>query len=270
MANKTLGIIGAGNIGSSIATFASKELKDNISKIILYDINEKKSLALARKIKIAHVVNNIEKIFEFSDIIIECATPIIVKSLVEMAVKTNKNIMIMSVGGMLAAMNLLNKARKKGIKIILPSGAIAGIDGIKSAKEAGIEKSIITTIKPPKSLENSPYVLKKGIDVYSLKKDSIIFEGNALQAIKAFPHNINVSCILAIAGCGPRKTKVRVVISPNATRNVHEVEIIGKSGIIKTQTTNVPSPDNPKTSYLASLSAMAALREYFDSIKIGT
>ncbi|MFQ5952709.1 MAG: aspartate dehydrogenase domain-containing protein, partial [Candidatus Omnitrophota bacterium] len=137
-------------------------------------------------------------------------------------------------------------------------------------RQAGIESVTITTRKPPKSIKGAPYLSENNIDVEGIKEETVIFEGNALDAIKGFPKNINVSALLSIAGIGPEKTRVKIVVSPEYTRNTHEIEVKSKAGTIKTRTENVPSPDNPKTSYLAALAAIASLRGYFDSIKIGT
>jgi aspartate dehydrogenase len=164
----------------------------------------------------------------------------------------------------------LEKALERGVTVILPSGAIAGIDAVKAAKIAGIDSVTLTTSKPPYSLKGAPYLEEKGIDLDSIEKETVIFEGSALQAVKAFPKNINVSALLSIAGSGFGDTKVRIITSPEYNRNIHEIRLESKAGTFTFRAENVPFPSNPKTSYLAALSAMAALGEYLSGIRIGT
>lgn len=136
-------------------------------------------------------------------------------------------------------------------------------------KKTAMEETI-TTRKAPRSIKGAPYLLENNIDVEKITRETLVFEGNALDAVKGFPKNINVSALLSISGIGPEKTKVRIIVSPKYTKNIHEIEVNGKAGTIRTRTENVPSPDNPKTSYLAVLAAIASLRGYFDSVRIGT
>jgi aspartate dehydrogenase len=270
MNKKTIGIIGCGVIGSALAEYAQKDLKGKIEKIVLYDVDPEKSASLVKKLSGAMVAGGIDEVAAESDLAIEAATPKIVGEVLQAVVSRKKDVMIMSVGGLLGNESALENARSSDIKVLVPSGAIAGIDAIKAAEKAGIESVTITTRKAPKSIKGAPYLLEKSIDVDEIEKETVIFEGNALEAVKGFPKNINVSALLSIAGIGPEKTRVRIVVSPEYTRNTHEVEVSGKSGRITTRTENVPSPINPKTSYLAALAAIESLRGYFDPVRVGT
>ena len=118
----------------------------------------------------------------------------------------------------------------------------------------------LTTRKPPKGLSGAPYLVQQGIDVDNLTEPKVVFEGNALEAVKAFPANVNVAAALSLAGIGPVETRVRVIADPRATSNSHEVVAEGAFGRLQAMTENMPSPRNPKSSYLASLSACAELR----------
>ncbi len=112
--------------------------------------------------------------------------------------------------------------------------------------------------------------MRKNIDLDSIKKEKVIFEGTADKAVKAFPKNINVSAVLSLAGVGAKRTKVRIICSPGSRRNIHEIEAKGEFGRISVKTENVPSPDNPKTSYLTALSAIATVKGIIDGVRIGT
>ena len=265
-----IGIIGCGFMGTELAKFSKKELSHITELTALYDIRREKAETLASFLKSEFtVVKSDDAVFKKSDLIIECASPAAAKPLLEKAIKLSKSILIMSVGGLINSINLLKKARVKGIKVYLPSGAILGIDGLKAAKLSVIRKVTLTTRKPPRGLEGAPYLKENSINVNAIRKETIIFEGNASQAIKAFPKNVNVSSLLSIAGLGAKKTKVRIVTSPKYKKNTHEIEIEGEFGRMNIVAENVPS-ENPKTSKLAALSAMATLWGIADSVKIGT
>jgi aspartate dehydrogenase len=176
----------------------------------------------------------------------------------------------MSVGGLLGKEDVLRQAAESGVRVFIPSGALCGIDGLKSASVGKIESVMLTTRKPPKGIEGAPYIREKGIDLSGVKAETVIFDGTAEEAVKGFPANVNVSAVLSLAGIGPKKTRVRIVTSPEYTKNTHEVEIVGDCGRITTRTDNVPSKANPKTSALAIFSAIATLEGIARSVKIGT
>jgi len=270
MAGKNLGIMGCGNIGSAIARAAARDLKHGVEKIILWDIEPTRVAPLKKDIPDAYEAENFEEMVDLSDIIVEAVAPFAVKDVLAAVISGGKDAMIMSVGGVLGNEGLLEKAIERGLRIIFPSGAVSGIDALKAARIAGIDSVTLTTRKPVKSIKNASYFLEKGIDIGSISGETVIFEGNAEEAIKAFPRNINVSVLLSFAGIGAKKTKVKIIVSPEYTKNSHEVVVKGSSGTITTLTENVPSPENPGTSYLAVLSAIAALKGYFSTLQIGT
>jgi len=270
MSKKTIAIVGCGAIGSALAEYAGKNLTSYIAKMILCDIDPGKAGALAEKFNDTKITGDMDEAVDKADLVIEAAAGRIVPDLLKACIDKGRDVMVMSIGGLLGKEGLLDEAREKGIVVMLPSGAVAGIDALKSAKIAGIESVGITTRKPPASIKGAPYLLEKGIDVEVLTEPTVIFEGNALEAIKGFPKNVNVSALLSIAGIGARETRVRIVVSPEYTRNTHEIEVKSKAGTITMRTENVPSPDNPKTSYLAALAAITSLKGYFDTVRVGT
>jgi len=177
----------------------------------------------------------------------------------------------MSVGGIISRhKDLVSLAEEKRARIFIPSGAICGIDGLKALGCSKISKVTLTTRKPPQAFAGVPYIKEKNIKLDGLLDDAVIFEGSAESAVKAFPQNINVASTLSIAGLGAKETIVRIVASPKIRRNIHEIEIDADAGRIITRTENVIHPDNPKTSFLAVLSAIATLKGILSPIKIGT
>ena len=183
-----------------------------------------------------------------------------------------KHIMLISVGA-LGEKEIYEKvvelSKKTGSTVILPSGAIGGLDAIRSAALGGLETVELITRKPPQSLKGAPYVLEKGMDLEHLQSDVEIFSGNAVEAAKAFPANINVAMALSLAGIGPERTQVRIIASPSIKRNTHEIKVVGNCGEYTFKFENKPSPQNPKSSHLASLSILSALKGFSASSSKG-
>jgi len=181
---------------------------------------------------------------------------------------------VMSVGALLDE-HLLRRvkdaAEKSGRRVIIPSGALGGVDALKAAKLGGIRSVTLTTRKHPDSLRYSPYFKGKIEDLTGSKEPYVVFEGTAEEAVKAFPASVNVSATLSLAGIGGRETKVRIVADPKVSENIHEVEVEGGFGRMKVIMENVKHHSNPKTSYLAVLSAIETLKSVSSTgVKVGT
>lgn len=268
---KKIGIVGCGTIGSYLAKRIEKDFKSSAKISGLCDIDTGKAKALSKKLSKKIPVLSLEKLIDRSDLIIEAASGTVSAMVCEKAIEKGKDAMIMSVGGILKKNKLFTLAKKKRCRIILPSGAICGLDGVKSAGITRIKKVTLTTRKPPQGLKGAPYIVENNIDLDSITGEQVIFEGTADEAVKGFPKNVNVSAILSLAGVGPKKTKVKIVTSPEYMVNTHEIEVEGDFGRLITRTENVPSPDNPKTSFLAALSAVATLKQLLDNtVQVGT
>lgn len=270
MAKLKIGIIGCGAIGGFIARTCQERFSDKIEIVGVCDIVKSKSESLVKSLKKKTEILEIDELINKSDLVVEAASKDVSASIAEKAVSIGKSAMIMSVGGLLGRRDLFDLAEKKGAEIILPSGALCGLDGLKSASTAGIKNVILTTRKSKRGLEGAPFLIKNKIDLEKIDKETVLFEGNAREAIEGFPKNVNVAALLSLAGIGPEKTRVKIIYSPSIERNIHEVEVIGDFGKFSARTENVPFPENPKTSFLAALSAIATLKNVVSNIKIGT
>lgn len=270
MGNPKVGIVGCGTIGSEVAKACQGRLKGRLDLIAICDIDEGKAVSLKKILKKNVKVLKIDELVKNVDLVVEAASAKVSAEVLEKAVRNKKDVLIMSVGGLLGRDGLLESAKASGIRVYVPSGAICGMDGLRSASIGRIDSVRITTRKPPKALEGAPYLNENSIDLKNIKEETVLFEGNASDAMKGFPQNANVSATLSLAGIGPERTWVRIVTSPDYTRNIHEVEIAGSCGVIKTRTENVPSGANPKTSELAILSAIAALEGIVSNVRIGS
>ncbi|MEM2869620.1 MAG: aspartate dehydrogenase [Thermoplasmata archaeon] len=265
-----LALIGCGAIGSTIA----QRVEDipEVEAIYLYDRSRRLKNHLARSLKKGRVLNDIEEIIERSDLVIEAASQQAVKEYVPMALEKGKSVVIMSVGALVdpvfrRRIERLAKARHR--KIYIPSGAVAGIDGVSAGSAARVERATLVTIKHPNAFRNNQYVVDRKIDLDGIKKATVIYEGTAEDAVVHFPQNINVAATLSLAGVGFKKTRVRIIADPAATRNIHKILLKGEFGVLETEVRNVPSPQNPRTSYLAALSAVSAIRKIVGTVWIG-
>jgi len=263
------GIIGCGTIGKVIAGAIVGRFAGKIKLCGVCDADEEKARTLLSGLKAGADILSRKKLIEDSDLIIEAASGKVSYEIAKETLEAGKDVMIMSTGGLLGKPDIFELAGKKNSKIYLPSGAVCGLDGIKSAMMAKVASVTLTTRKPPAGLEGAPYIVANNIDLKSIKKETVVFEGTAEEAVKGFPKNVNVSATLSMCGLGGRNTKVRIVTSPDYKSNSHQIEAEGDFGRLKAVTENVPAPGNPKTSYLAALSAVATLKNIVDSSKIG-
>ena len=273
MTRLKIGIVGCGAIGSSLAKSIVKDFKQTAELVALYDINPKKSENLSRIVSRKNnlVVRGLGELIKKAGLVIEASSAKSSFAISQGALSKGRNIMIMSVGGIISRVNKLSGlAKKYHARVYIPSGAICGIDGLKAANIGKIKKVTLTTRKNPLSFKGVGYVERKGLNLQGIKKEKVLFSGSAKQAVKYFPQNINVAAVLSIAGIGEKRTKVTIVASPGVHRNVHEIKIESQSGTIFTRTENILHPDNPKTSYLAVLSAVATLKQILEPVKIGT
>ena len=263
---KKITIIGCGAIGSEISFAIDKKII-NMELVNIYDIDKEKMYNLKKKLKNINpkICKNLKEAIHNSDLIFEAASISAVKSISKECFVLKKDLFIMSVGALIVYPEILKLARKYNCKIFFSSGAASGFDGIKASKLSGIKSLVLTTRKPPESLKDSPglnkFLKKHKKNIYSITEPEIIFKGNVKQAIKLFPQNINISALLAVSVNGTEKITVKIIADPFIDKNIHEIKCISNSGIIYTKTENVPHPQNPKTSYLAILSAITKLKE---------
>lgn len=265
-----VGIIGLGAIGSRIVEVLVREFSGVARVDSICDLRDERVRTVRKKWLPHAEVLPWMALVEKSDLIIEAASQTVAASVAEKALRSNKQVLILSVGGLLSWNGLSSVLKKTQGQLWIPSGALAGVDGLLAASQGKVRRVTLTTRKPVSGLVGAPYLEKKGVRLARIKKPTLIFEGSALEAIQAFPQNVNVAATLALAGIGPQKTRVRIFASPTYKRNQHEVEIEGDFGLIRTEMQNLPSRTNPKTSELAILSTVATLRKIFSRVRIGT
>ncbi len=241
-----IGIIGCGTIAREIIAHR----KDVVA---LYDIAQEKCASL--KIK---SYSSLNEFLDHVDFVIEAASPQAVRDYGMEIVENGKNLLIMSVGGLVDKEfreKLFEKSKEKKVKIYIPSGAIGGLDIVRAAKIAGIKKAKITSTKNCKTLD---------VDCSSKK---LVFKGSAEEAIKRFPKSTNVTVLLMIAT--GVDVEVEVYADPNVHENIHKIYLEGEFGNASIEVRNKPSKMNPKTSYLAALSPISILESFDAPVSIG-
>jgi len=240
-----IGVIGCGNIAHNIAQRFQVQAVYDIASSKCSDMN-------------TYICNDLDELLEECDFIIEAASPQAVIDYAPKIIEKGKDMLIMSVGG-LADTEFREKvfalAKEKGVHIYLPSGAIGGIDLIKTAKMAGLKKVILRSTKNSKTLG------------YDVRERTLVFKGKASEAIKKFPKSVNVSVLLSIVS--GMDIDVEVYADPNVKENMHEIFVEGDFGEAEIKIKNKPSPQNPKTSYLAVLSPIYLISSLDDVIKMG-
>ncbi len=203
------------------------------------------------------------------DLIVEAAGGHIVPDLARRTFEAGKDLMVISVGGLLDDADLFELASTKGCRLIIPSGAIAGLDGVKAACAGRVDYVRLVSRKPPAALQNAPFLIENQISLDGLSQPRLLFTGPAREAVRGFPENLNVSAALSLAGIGPDLTEVSISADPGVERNCHDIEVRGEFGLLTVHIENIPS-ENPKTGRLTALSIIRAINDHVDAVRIGT
>lgn len=254
---QTLAIIGAGAIGRAVAK-ACAEGRAPQRVTAVCDSDPDKAQRLCADFAPDAAALNLDEACSAADILLEAAGKSAVPALIAAARAAHVegarpgHVVVMSIGGLLDC-----DPWAAGPVIHAPSGALGGLDAVQALAVAGLDEVRLTTRKPPAGL---------GLGV---SEETLIFEGTARQAIELYPANVNVAVALSLAGLGPDRTVIRLIADPAVARNIHTVYARGAAGEVEFTSRNVPFPENPKTSWLAALSAIALLRRLSAQLRVG-
>jgi aspartate dehydrogenase len=211
----------------------------------------------------------ISALSEVADIVIECAPSKLVRSIVAPFVASGKTAVVLSAGALLDNEDLIELAKQNGGQIVVPTGALIGLDAVTAAAVGNIQSVRMVTRKPVLGLAGAPYIVENNIDIERITEPLKIFDGTAREAAKGFPANLNVAVALSLAGIGPDRTRLEIWADPALTRNVHRVEVESDSARFSMLIENIPS-ENPKTGLITALSVIAYLRKQRASLRVGT
>jgi aspartate dehydrogenase len=278
---KNVGVIGFGTIGYQIARTIDSGYLSPARLSFIFDLslerlkNSKKLLTNDKPMMFSDPDSLFDSdSYKNSQIVVESASGAAVRQYAKKVLCDGKYLIIFSVGELVDDTLLkeleTEAARHSGV-IHIPTGAIAGIDAIRSARN-NLHELTITTTKNPKSLAGAPYFdIFENIHLEELRNETLLYEGDVRKAVKLFPSNVNVFAALALATGNIAKINVKIIADPNITTNRHEIDVKGDFGTLQIVANNVPHPENPRTSTLAVLSAIETLRSACnETVKIGS
>jgi aspartate dehydrogenase len=242
---------------------------DGLALVAVSAQNPGKHQCWLRHLQTTPAVLPIEALCEAADIVIECAPSRLVRSIVAPFVGNGKTAVVLSAGALLEHDDLIDLARQNRGQIVVPTGALIGLDAVTAAAVGTIHSVRMMTRKPVAGLIGAPYLVENHIDIEHISEPLRIFEGTAREAAKGFPANLNVAVALSLAGIGPDRTTLEIWADPAATRNIHRIEVDSDSARFSMSIENIPS-ENPKTGRITALSVIAYLRKLGAALRVGT
>lgn len=205
-----------------------------------------------------------------ADVVVECLPPELFRDVAEPTLRAGRILMPLSVTQLLVNWDLTDLASMSGARIIVPTGALLGLDAVRAAAEGTLHSVTMRTRKPPAGLAKAPFVLEQGLDLSNLSAPLKLYEGSVCDAAQKFPANVNVAVALSLAGAGPDKTHYEIWADPGVTRNTHVIEVDAEEVSFQMSIAGVPTQENPATGKLTPLSTIAALKGLVQAVKIGS
>lgn len=264
----SIGIVGCGAIGKAILR-AVDVGKINVDVAGVTARSEAPAREFLESLQHRWPLISQRKLIADADLIIEAAGAHVVPELASATFSAGKDLMLISIGALVAHPEIMATARQTGCRLLMPSGAIIGLDGIKSASVGVIDRVTMISRKGPAALDGAPHVIKNNIDLWSLTEETEIFSGSATEACIGFPANLNVSAAVSFAGIGPDRTTLKMLAVPGLQRNCHDIEVEGEFGLMRLHLENIPS-ENPKTGKLTAMSIIRTIQQAVDPVHLGT
>ena len=263
-----IAVAGQGAIGTRVVEALDRGMDGLVLTAVSVQNPEKHRSRLAG-LRRPPAILPIEALADVADIVIECAPSQLVRSIVAPFVGRGKTAVVLSAGALLDHEDLMDLAKLHGGQIVVPTGALIGLDAVTAAAVGQIHSVKMVTRKPPRGLAGAPYVVDNNIDLERITEPRKIFDGTAREAARGFPANVNVAAALSLAGIGPDRTKIEIWADPSVTRNMHRIEVDSDSACFSMAIENIPS-ENPKTGLITALSVIACLRKLRGSLRVGT
>jgi len=264
-----LALAGLGAVGMAVARRVDAGEIPGITLVAAARGQEKARKAI-EGFKSAPRLLSLAELADAADVIVECLPPQHFAAVAGPAIERGRIFMPLSVGALIDHMSLVDRARETGARIVVPTGALLGLDAVRAAAEGKIASVKIITRKPPAGLAGAPLLVEKGISVEGLEAPLCVFEGSAREAIAGFPANVNVAVALSLAGIGPDETRAEIWADPAVTRNTHTIVVKSDSSDLTMTIENIPSEENPRTGKITALSVLAALRRLTAPLVVGS
>jgi len=264
-----IGIVGLGTIGGAVARL----LAAGRPNLVLAGLCGREPAAAASRrdaLGLAAPVLSLDALVATCDVVADCAVGTALAEIARASFARGRTLVTVNAAALLDLPDLPRAAAAAGAKLVVASGALLALDAVAAAAVGRIEHVTMRNRKPPRGLAGAPFVVANGIDLDAIAEPACIFRGNAREAARGFPANVNVAAALSLAGAGPERTTVEIWADPGVTRNVHEFELVADSVTFSVRTEGVPAPDNPKTSAVVPLSVVATLDRLAAPFRVGT
>ena len=268
-ASINVAIAGLGAIGQTLVRALAGGTVPGVALTGVAVRDEAKGRATLRSLGVDVPICELGRLPEIADYVVECAPAAVFDQVVRPLLTAGKRVIVLSVGAILSHLDLIDLARARGGQIIVPTGALLGLDAVCATAEGKIESVTMVTRKPIAGLLGAPYLIENNIDISKLTEPKLVFRGSAREAAKGFPANLNVAVALSLAGIGPDKTTLEIWADPTVTRNVHRIVVKSDSSAIDMTIENIPS-ENPKTGRITALSVISLLRKLTAPLRVGS
>ena len=264
-----IAIAGLGAIGAKVA----RRLDEGIEGLDLVAVagrDAAKTAAAVADFVRPPATMDAARLGEVAEVVVDCAPGPQLGDIAEPALDLGRIVVTANAAVLLDRMDLVDRARARGGRIIVPTGALLGLDAVRAAAESRVDSVTMITRKPPKGLAGAPYLVQNGIDVMAFTESTRVFAGTAREAARGFPANVNVAAALSLAGIGPDLTRIEIWAEPTSGRNQHTIEVEAEAARFTMTISGVPSAENPRTGRLTPLSVIACLRGLVSPLRVGS
>ena len=263
-----LAIAGLGTVGAAVVRAVASGLlpETEITAVAARDAD--KSRRMLDQLGCDAPITSLKDLPRNADVVLECAPAAIFDQIVRPTVSAGKKAVVLSAGALLSHFDLVDLAKKNGGQIIVPTGALLGLDAVGAAAQSKIYSVTMTTRKPVKGLLGAPYLVENKIDIAGLTEPLCVFRGTAREAAIGFPANLNVAVALSLAGIGPDLTKLEIWADPGAVRNMHRIVVESDSARLDMSIENIPT-ENPRTGRITALSVISMLKNMNAPLRVG-
>lgn len=265
-----LGIAGLGTIGLAVAKRVDAGDAGDMVVAAVSARNTQKAADNTAAFAHRPDIVPIGEIGEHCDVVLECAPRSVFDVLAASAISNGCIFIPLSVGALLDRPELVDQARACGAKIVVPTGALIGLDAVKAIAQGNVTSITMVTRKPPRGLKGAPHITAIGVDLDRVNEPLKVFSGTAREAARGFPANVNVAAALGLAGIGPDRTMVEIWADPTVQHNTHTITAKSDSSDFTMTIQNIPTEENPPTGKITALSALATLQRLTSPLVVGT
>jgi aspartate dehydrogenase len=256
----TLAIAGLGAIGMKVARAVDQGAVPGVALVAVSASDLPRAVGRVADFHRPPKAAALAELADLAEVIVECAPAQVFADLARPAIARGRLLMPLSVGALLDHIDLVEEASGAGARIMIPTGALIGLDTVRAMAVGTIHSVRLETRKPPNGLAGAPHLIENDIDIGGLRAPLCVFRGSARAAARGFPANVNVAAALALAGIGPDRTEVEIWADPTIDRNIQTVTITSDAGEATMTMNNIPSEENPRTGRIVANSVIASLQ----------